>query len=166
MTSSWWQCKAEVLMELHLYHINTQAVISSVLAVRSRYIVGIFLCITHERNPIVRPKRRCMGRRSWVQTWLKFYHINCCYVYIIASYVTAIYRESIVFDSTGIIFCNSYEILCISGIETMPLFQKEAISCCKTCQNRCLLYSQSLKLGHREEKNSIFSLGCNHSFMS
>ena len=47
--------------------------------VRSRYIAVIF-------------RMRC---RSWVQIWPLFYHFNWCDVHIIASYITAMYRESI-----------------------------------------------------------------------
>ena len=37
-----------------------------------------------------------MGYGSWVKIWPKFYHCNCCVVCIIISYITTIYRESIV----------------------------------------------------------------------
>ena len=50
--------------------------------VRSRYIAVIFLHITHERHPH--------------QIWPKFYYCNCCAACTIISYITAIYRESII----------------------------------------------------------------------
>ena len=37
-----------------------------------------------------------MGCRPWVQIWPKFHHCNCCAVCTMVSYITAIYRESIV----------------------------------------------------------------------
>ena len=38
---------------------------------------------------------RGMGCREWVQIWPKFYHCSCCAACTIASYMTAIYRESL-----------------------------------------------------------------------
>ena len=47
-------------------------------AVRSPYIMVLFLYIPHERHPIPRSKGRSMGCDSWVQIWPNFYHCNWC----------------------------------------------------------------------------------------
>ena len=60
----------------------------SLITVCSRYIAVIFICITIKRHPI--------AHHSWVQIYPKFYNYNCCAVCIIITYVTAIYRETIV----------------------------------------------------------------------
>ena len=36
---------------------------------------------------------RGLGCRSWVQTWPKYYHCNCCAVYTIVSYITEIWQH-------------------------------------------------------------------------
>ena len=54
--------------------------------VRSRYIAVTFLCITHERRSMACPSGRCVGCRSWVQNWPRFYHSNRCAVYTIVSH--------------------------------------------------------------------------------
>ena len=61
------------------------------------YIAVIFLCITHDRQPIGHPFQRGMRCRSWVQIWPKCYHCNCCALCTIVPCITAIYRESVVF---------------------------------------------------------------------
>ena len=46
--------------------------------VHSRYIVVIFLRITHGQHPIPRPYGRAMGCRPWVLIWPRLYHCHCC----------------------------------------------------------------------------------------
>ena len=48
------------------------------------------------QKPHSSPVRARYGCRSWVQIWPKFYHWHCCAVWTIVSYMTVIYRESIV----------------------------------------------------------------------
>ena len=43
------------------------------------------------------PVKASMGFCLWVQIWPKFYHCNCCAVYTSVSYITMIYRESLVY---------------------------------------------------------------------
>ena len=51
---------------------------SGASTVCSRYITVIFLRITHERHPIVRPWGEVWGVDHECKVWLKFYDCNCC----------------------------------------------------------------------------------------
>ena len=53
--------------------------------------------------------KRC---RSLEQIWPKFYHWKCCFVCTFASYITVLYRESIVLDKiSDTLFCKLSGIL-------------------------------------------------------
>ena len=65
---------------------------------RSRYIALIFLWKTHERHPITCGKFEVWSVVRECKVWPKSCHYNCWVVCTIVLYVTAIYRESIVYS--------------------------------------------------------------------
>ena len=77
--------------------------------VRSRHIAVIFLLITHERYPIVPRQGELWGVGRECKFSLKFHYWNRCDVRVIELYVTAIYRESIVYH----IECAEFQFVLI-----------------------------------------------------
>ena len=59
-------------------------------------VISIYRRHFHLCNSRKTPHNSSARCHSWVQIWPKCYHYDCCAAHIIISYMTAIYRESIV----------------------------------------------------------------------
>ena len=87
LASYMYQCRC-------IIRIPTYVFFSDRYTVRSRYIAVIFFVYLTKDT---RFYERGMGCRSWAQIWSKLYNRYYCAVCTIVSYITATYRESIVF---------------------------------------------------------------------